>query len=395
MKLLNKKGFALVETLIVTVFVMTLFIFTYQNVIPMIGEYEKMYSYDDIDSIYAANLYKQVVLRYVNLNHIDTKLNTDTYVDITDCSNSDIYASNDYCSNIKKALNIREDDYIFITNYDISRFRDEVKENEFFDSGKLSNFKSYVNTLGDLDSFYDPTDTSQPVSGKYRLFMTRTVTNSDQTTTLKYANLGIFLGDYQRYNSGEKVVFNPGDGEREFYVLHDSSSNQSTVTLISDSNLEGTTVFNTTGTSNSPTNALTLLNTKTTNWNNVIAFTSSDTYTANGGYTISYNGYKARLLNKNDIHTLLGCSSEDGCFNVDNLFVVTLDTRFNWLYANLKEREGYWLADSVVGTNMAWSIQNGLVKPVLYDNSNKDDLYNIGVRPVIVVSKDKLSVGDK
>ena len=42
MKLLNKKGFALVETLIVTTFVMTIFIFVYQNLVPLIGEYEKI-----------------------------------------------------------------------------------------------------------------------------------------------------------------------------------------------------------------------------------------------------------------------------------------------------------------------------------------------------------------
>ena len=61
MKMLNKKGFVLVETLIVTAFVVTLFIIVYQNVIPYIGEYEKMSSYDDVDSVYASNLMKQVI----------------------------------------------------------------------------------------------------------------------------------------------------------------------------------------------------------------------------------------------------------------------------------------------------------------------------------------------
>ena len=56
MKLLNKKGFILVETLVVTLFVTTLFILVYQNLVPSIGEYEAMTSYDDIDSVYAANV---------------------------------------------------------------------------------------------------------------------------------------------------------------------------------------------------------------------------------------------------------------------------------------------------------------------------------------------------
>ena len=57
MKLLNKKGFILVETLIVTLFVLTLFILVYQNLVPSLGEYERMSSYDDVDSVYATNLF--------------------------------------------------------------------------------------------------------------------------------------------------------------------------------------------------------------------------------------------------------------------------------------------------------------------------------------------------
>lgn len=390
MKLLNKKGFALVETLIVTVFVMTMFILIYQNVVPMIGEYEKMANYDDIDSIYAANLYKQVLLRYGDLSYIDQQLNDNSYLDISDCNDTNIYTSSDYCNKIKVALNVSDSDNIFITNYDISRFRQEVKENEYFDSGKLSDFKSYVNTVGNVDSFYDPTDTTQIISGKYRIFMTRTVTNSDNSTTLKYTNLGIFLGDYQKYNFGEKITFDPGDGEKEFYVLKNSSSKDSTVTLILANNLEGTTVFNTTGTNNTPTQALSLLKSETDSWVNVESLTSSDNFVSSNGYTISYDGYRARLLDENDIYTLLGCSDNHSCFDIGSLFSVSLNTNLTWLYDNLDENNGYWLANAVLSDDeMAWSIQSGLIKPTEYTNDS-----TIGVRPVIVVSKDKLSVGD-
>ena len=53
---LNKKGFALVETLIVSVIVMTLFTILYTNFYPMIGEYNRRENYDDVDSIYNTNL---------------------------------------------------------------------------------------------------------------------------------------------------------------------------------------------------------------------------------------------------------------------------------------------------------------------------------------------------
>ena len=191
MKMLNKKGFVLVETLIVTAFVVTLFIIVYQNVIPYIGEYEKMSSYDDVDSVYASNLMKQVIIKYADLNYIDTQLKNNTYVNISDCSNSLIYRDQDYCLKVKNTLGISNDDYILLTRYDISSFREEVKKNDFFDSGKLSNFRSYINTVSNLDTFYDPSDNTKQVSGKYRLFITRTVTNSDLSTSMKYVNIGV------------------------------------------------------------------------------------------------------------------------------------------------------------------------------------------------------------
>ena len=384
MKMLNKKGFVLVETLIVTAFVVTLFILVYQNVIPFFGEYEKMNSYDDIDSVYASNLMKQVIIKYSNLNYIDSKLNDNTYVDVTDCTNNDIYRDENYCIKIKKALSITDDDYIFITKYDISSFREEVKENEFFDSGKLSNFKSYIDSVSNLDSFYDPQDSTNTVSGKYRLFMTRTITNSDLSSSMRYVNIGIFLGNYTKYNIGDRITFNPGDGDRNFYVLKNSTSKESTVTLISASNLESTVSFNSTGTTGKPDTLLNYLKEKTDSWVNTVAFTSSDQYVSDDGYSISYDGYHARLLDENDIYSLLGCENSKKCFNVSSLFSVDISSN-SFLYDNLTDK-GYWLASTVKDNlNMAWSIQSKNLVPVEIDNT-----VNIGVRPVIVVDKDKL-----
>ena len=89
MKKMNKKGFIMVETLIVTVFVVTLFIVVYQVTIPAMGEFENFYIYDDIDSIYASNLYKQMLSRYANFDYIDQQFEaaSTTYVDIKDCTN--------------------------------------------------------------------------------------------------------------------------------------------------------------------------------------------------------------------------------------------------------------------------------------------------------------------
>lgn len=190
MKKLNRGGFVLAETLIVTGFILILFIMVYQNLVPIMGEYEKMYTYDDVDSVYAANLFKKVITDYSNLDNIDLALQDNIYYDISDCSNSEIYTNTNYCAKIKEALNMTDDDVILITEYNIRGFRREVKNNVYFDSGVLSNFKSYVNTLSDVDSFYKQ---SENKDGKYRLFIARKVSSTDGTTKMKYANLGIFF----------------------------------------------------------------------------------------------------------------------------------------------------------------------------------------------------------
>lgn len=193
MKRLNKKGFVLVETLVVTAFVVTLFVLVYQNAIPIIGEYEKMVLYDDVESIYASNSYKKMLINHGNLEYIDSYLESNSYLDISDCSNTNYYNNSDYCTKLKEEISVTNEDYVFITKYDISSFRDEVKNNEFFDSGKLSNFKSYINTVSNVDSFYDSSNEEHTEAAKYRLFLTRTVTNSDNSKTVKYVNLGVFF----------------------------------------------------------------------------------------------------------------------------------------------------------------------------------------------------------
>ena len=106
MKKLNKKGFILVETLIVTVFVVTMFIVVYQATVPLMGDFEQYNKYEDIDAIYNANLYRQMVQRYANYDYITAMIDRDNFVDITNCRNEDIYTSAAYCNLVQQALGI-------------------------------------------------------------------------------------------------------------------------------------------------------------------------------------------------------------------------------------------------------------------------------------------------
>lgn len=63
----NNKGFVLVETLVVTVFVAAVFSVIYINFYPLVGEYERRDFYDDLDSKYGAYWIK-VFLQRSNFN---------------------------------------------------------------------------------------------------------------------------------------------------------------------------------------------------------------------------------------------------------------------------------------------------------------------------------------
>ena len=58
---MNNKGFVLVETLIVTVFVVAIFTIVYTNFYPLIGEYDRRENYDDVDSVYGAYWVKKMI----------------------------------------------------------------------------------------------------------------------------------------------------------------------------------------------------------------------------------------------------------------------------------------------------------------------------------------------
>lgn len=210
MKRVKNGGFILMETMIVAVFIMAIFVFVYRNSIPMIGRYERLSRFDDLDSVYAANMMKKMVTNYLSFEQIDSLLANTTYVDISNCNDKKLYTDPNYCSKLKNNLQIGNDDIVFITRYNISEmvssvgksFRDIAKEDITFDSGSLSNFREYLKTVSDSESFYKATNMSNKAIGLYRLFITRSVPLVDGTIQTKYANIGIYRTTYVQSNIG-------------------------------------------------------------------------------------------------------------------------------------------------------------------------------------------------
>ena len=56
MKKLNKKGFVLAESIVVSVFVLGIFTYLAVNVIPLVTQYDRAINYDNPQEVYAANI---------------------------------------------------------------------------------------------------------------------------------------------------------------------------------------------------------------------------------------------------------------------------------------------------------------------------------------------------
>ena len=167
MKKLNKKGFVLVETLVTTVFVMSIFAIMYNNFYPLVGEYEKRENYDDVDSKYGVYWIKRIIQ--------DNTFNSASFVGLDngsakylEFSCSAAYISNatarNRCANICKYLNIRTKNgdnslaaymtagnlRVYISKYDTSNFKQGVKDNPSYFArvgDKASGFADYVNLM--------------------------------------------------------------------------------------------------------------------------------------------------------------------------------------------------------------------------------------------------------
>lgn len=185
----NNKGFLLMESLIVAVFVFTIFSFLYRNLVPLMGEYERRYNYDDIDSVYAAHLFRNLLLADDNFDTLVAGVMDNPNIganDITDCSK---WSQMDLCNALKEDLNITpspssaaNDGKIYVMRYELSKVKKLIADDKLFSSNTERGIRSYLTYL--------PNYTTDTVLTGYRLVIVRNLHRGD-VETIKYANIEV------------------------------------------------------------------------------------------------------------------------------------------------------------------------------------------------------------
>ena len=122
--MINKKGFVLAETLVVTIFVLLIFSVLYENIVPLLGRYNELSYYDDLDTTYDVYQYKKLLEDDTNYSNISSS----NYKVLT-CDDFDNVVK---CDELNNVLNISGNDTLLYlnTNYksSVTGVSDEIKD---------------------------------------------------------------------------------------------------------------------------------------------------------------------------------------------------------------------------------------------------------------------------
>jgi len=126
-----KKGFALLETLIVITFLCVSLLMLYSTFTNMVNNTKKNILYDDASNIYKAYYLKE----YLTINDLDNVFDNSDIKEIT-CEDFNFIS----CQNLLKEMNINK---LYVTKYDLKNYN---KDNY------PSYFNNYIDTLSNKDN---------------------------------------------------------------------------------------------------------------------------------------------------------------------------------------------------------------------------------------------------
>ena len=134
----NKKGFVMTETLVVVVFLVTIFTFIYVSIVPLIGKYEDMiYRQSDVDIVY--KLYN---IRKMLINDPNKSVITSGEFQRITCGgegeNEKSFTDQDYCRQLMQFLELN--DYVLVYASNISN---NLGHFDFVSDNMESNYELY------------------------------------------------------------------------------------------------------------------------------------------------------------------------------------------------------------------------------------------------------------
>lgn len=133
----NKKGFTLVEVLVVAIFIITTLVFLFTQFLKLKKSYDYTLNYNTVEGLYGVkNINNYLNNSSIMMNDIINSVNSNKYIDISDCSKSPLIYE-DLCMDLYTSLNVKT---VIVTHEDLSEFKAVLKNNTKYSE----NLKQYI-----------------------------------------------------------------------------------------------------------------------------------------------------------------------------------------------------------------------------------------------------------
>lgn len=420
MKKLNKKGFVLLETLLVSTFIITILIYLYIQFVNLKNSYDKSLKYDSVSNIYSLKQVDQFINKtdgYADLKEAIKKSNNN-YIELYNntCELEYFSKNNSYCNKLMTNLNVKT---VLMINNRLEDIKTRFKTNNPYSNGLYNYLKSIDKILASksyllIAEFKDNTYGLLKLDDIVPICKRATVLNKNNSNT--FGNLGA-KGTLRSGDAFDCDVDGTGYNKRFYYVTDLSEDNEYAVLIYNNNTkiVDGalyddnqiTFAYDSSGENyHGPRTAFEQLPTKT-HWKNVQLYSESRniTYENNSTSTtvneskyylpgandenpkFNYSNRSARLLTYNEL--LTACNPNNSVSKptndnyLNNCSYLMENTRS---YSNSSYATGYWLETAKYGYNNRsyYTVFTKLgYQPV--DTSNAH-----GSRPVIEVDKNEI-----
>ena len=134
----NKKGFTLVEVLVVSIFIITTLVFLFTQFLNLKKSYDNILIYNTVDGLYGTkNINDYLNTSNLMMEDIIDTVDKNDYIDLSDCSKSPLIYEN-FCNNLYNSLNVKS---VIVTHEDLVEFKKILNNNNYYSE----NLKQYIN----------------------------------------------------------------------------------------------------------------------------------------------------------------------------------------------------------------------------------------------------------
>lgn len=153
MKKVNKKGFVLAETIVISVVVITALVIIYTQFISVDNSYYRSFNYNNVNDLYLANQIKTFINNSNGSSIYSIIDDENLYIDITEC---DYFIEYMYCENLIDAINAKR---VIITKNDTTNLISNIESYDFSEAMKsyIKNSKSNEDGYRIIVEFNDST----------------------------------------------------------------------------------------------------------------------------------------------------------------------------------------------------------------------------------------------